>query len=223
MPTAVVHRRANRCQHGWVSHPVAMEVADINDALTLWRRLVSRAIGRPQPPAVAVDAFRRLHRGGAAGALDSALLLCTDRQWHTASAKVIAGIVDSGILDDDDQDWLADALLWHEQLHYRHPIWWIDTTFVEYSLDSPGPGRTIRIDPNTPTTAHRSVWPPLRAWAAGRDPQPTPCTSARRPRGRAVAASARCGRRGDRRRARSRRPRRRSGAHHAGRDAGLGT
>ena len=167
-PTAVVHRCAKCCQHGWVTHPEEMEIADITDALTLWRRLVSGTVGRPQPPAVAVDAFRRLHRGGEAGALDSALLLCTDRQWHTVSAKVIAGMVDSGILDDDDQDQLADTLLWNEQVHYRHPIWWIGTTFVEYSLDSPAPGRTIRVDPNTPTTAHRSVWPPLRTWAAGR-------------------------------------------------------
>ena len=80
---------------------------------------------------MAVDAFRRLHRGGEAGAFDSALLLCTDWQWRTVSAKVIAGIVDSGILDDDDQDRLADTLLWNEQVHYRHPIWWIGTTFVE--------------------------------------------------------------------------------------------
>ena len=145
-----------------------MEISDITDALSLWRRLVSGAIGRPLPPAVAVDAFRRLHRDGEPGAFDSALLLCTDWRWHPASAKVIAGIVDSGILDDDDQDRLADMLLWQEQVRYRHPFWWLGTTFVEYYLDSPAPGRTIRVDPNTPTTAHRYVWPPLRAWAAGR-------------------------------------------------------
>jgi hypothetical protein len=145
-----------------------MEIADITDALSLWRRLVSGAIGGAAQPDVAVDAFRRVHCGGEAGAFDSALLLCTDWRWRTVSAKVIAGIVDSGILDDADQDWLADTLLWHEQVHYRHPIWWIDTTFVELDLDSAGPGRTIRVNPNTPTTAHRSVWPPLRAWAAGR-------------------------------------------------------
>lgn len=145
-----------------------MEIADITDALTLRRRLVLAAVGRPQPPAVAVDAFRRLHRYGEPCAFDSALLLCTDWRWHTTSAKVIAGIVDSGILDDEDQDRLADTLLWHQQVHYRHPIWWIGTTYVEYSLDPLGPGRTIRVDPNTPTTSHRSVWPPLRAWAAGR-------------------------------------------------------
>ena len=162
MPTAVVHRRANGCQHGWVSHPVAMEVADIKDALTLWRRRSVPSAG-PQPQAVAVDAFRRLHRGGEAGALDSALLLCTDRQWHTASAKVIAGIVDSGILDDDDQDRLADTLLWNERVLCRHPIL-VDRHHLcrIFFLDSPAPGRTMRVDANTPTTAHRSVWPPLR-------------------------------------------------------------
>jgi hypothetical protein len=145
-----------------------MEISDITDALSLWRRLVSGAIGRPLPPGVAVDAFRRLHRDGEPGAFDSALLLCTDWRWHRVSAKVIAGVVDSGILDDDDQDRLADVLLWDEQVRYRHPFWWLGTTFDEYYLDSPRPGRTIRVDPNTPTIAHRNVWPPLRAWAAGR-------------------------------------------------------
>ena len=83
-------------------------------------------------------------------------------------SNIALGVVDSGILDDEDQDRLADALLWHEQVRYRHPFWWLGTTFVEYDLDSPSPGRTIQLDPNTPTIAHRQVWPPLRTWAAGR-------------------------------------------------------
>jgi hypothetical protein len=151
-----------------VDHPVLMEISDITNALSLWRRLVSCAIDRPLLPAVAVDAFRRLHRDGEPGAFDSALLLCTDRRWYSVSANVIAGIADSGILDDDDQDRLADVLLWQERVQYRHPFWWLDTTLDEYHLDSPGPVRTIRVGPNTPTIAHRSVWPPLRTWAAGR-------------------------------------------------------
>jgi hypothetical protein len=141
-----------------MNHPVPTEICDATDALSLWQRLVSSAIGRPLPPAVAVDAFRGLHRSGEPGALDSALLLCTDWRWHGVSANVIAGIVDSGILGDHDQDRLADLLLWHEQVHYRHPIWWLGTTFVEYGLDSPGPGRTIRVNPNTPSTTRRLVW-----------------------------------------------------------------
>lgn len=151
-----------------MDHPVPMDISDITDALSLWRRLVSGTFGRPLPPAVAVDAFRLLHRGGEPGAFDSALLLCTDWRWRRVSAQVIAGIADSGILDNDDQDRLADTLLWQERVHYRHPIGWIATSFVEYDLDSPVPGRRIRVDPNTPSTADRNVWPPLRNWAAGR-------------------------------------------------------
>jgi hypothetical protein len=151
-----------------VNHPVSTEISDITDALSLWRRLVSGAIDRPLPLAVAIDAFRRLHGGDEPGAFDSALLLCTDRRWERVSGKVIAGIVDSGILDDDDQDRLADVLLWQDQVRYRHPFWWLGTTLVGCYLDATGPDRTVRLAPNTPTTAHRQVWPPLRTWAAGR-------------------------------------------------------
>jgi hypothetical protein len=150
-----------------VDHPEATEIAGITEALNLWRLLVTGAIGS-EPPAIAVDTFRRLHGAGEPGAVDSALLLCTDWRWQTVSAKVIAGITESGLLGDDDQDRLADLLLWQQQVRYQYPAWWHGTTFVEYDLDAAGPGRTIRLDPNTPTTAHRNVWPPLRSWAAGR-------------------------------------------------------
>jgi hypothetical protein len=167
-PMTVLRPGSQRCQDGLVRCPPPTDIDGVTDALSLWRLLVAGAVGRPLPPTVAVDTFRRVHRSGEPGALDSALLLCTDWRWHPVSAKVIAGVVDSGILDDEDQDRLADALLWHEQVQYRHPVWWLGSTFVEYELDSPSPGRTIHIDPNTPTTAHRSVWPPPRTWAAGR-------------------------------------------------------
>lgn len=98
------------------------EISDITDALGLWRRLVSGAVGRPLPSAVAVDAFRRVHRGGESGAFDSALLLCTDWRWRRVSAPVLAGILESGLLDDDGQDRLADTLLWQERVRYRHPF-----------------------------------------------------------------------------------------------------
>lgn len=148
--------------------PDVTEMSDTTDALSLWRLLVRGAVARGLRPAVAVDAFRRLHRDGEPGALDSALLLCTDWRWRSVSAKVIAGITDSGFLGDDDQDRLADLLLWQEQVRYQHPLWWTGNSFIEFELGSPEPGRTTRLDPNTPVTAHRSVWPPLRAWAAGR-------------------------------------------------------
>lgn len=166
LPTpATVAHRAWCCQDGWVDHLESTEISDVTDALGLWRRLVSGAVGRALPPAVAVDTFRRIHRGGESGAFDSALLLCTDWRWRRVSAQVLAGILELGILDDDDQDRLADTLLWQQRVRYRHPIWWIGTSFIEYHLGAPEAGRRIRVDPNTPATADRSVWPPLRTWA----------------------------------------------------------
>ncbi len=85
-----------------MEHPESTEISDITDALGLWRRLVSSAVSRPLPPAVAVDAFQRLHGGGESDAFDSALLLCTDWRWRRVSAQVIAGILEKGILDDGD-------------------------------------------------------------------------------------------------------------------------
>lgn len=151
-----------------MEHPESAEIAALSDPLSLWRLLVTDTLGPKLPPSVAVDTFRRLHSNGAAGAFDSAVLLCTDRRWRNVSAKVIAGIVDSGVLDDGDQDRLANTLLSQQQLDYQHPLWWIGNTFVEFDLDSPGRSRPVRIDPNTPTTARRHIWPPLRSWAAGR-------------------------------------------------------
>jgi hypothetical protein len=185
-----------------MNNPVSTEISEITDALSLWRMLVRGSAGRALLPAVAVDAFRRIHRDGAPGAFDSALLLSTDWRWYSVSANVIAGIVDSGILSDDDQDRLADELLWHQQVRYRHPLWWTGATFIEFELGSPGPGRT-------PGSEHPGDCAPLRvAAAAGLGGQPRPratsSVSRRRPRTRAVAAGARCGRGRDRRRARSR-------------------
>ena len=64
-------------------------------------------------------------------------------KWHTVSAKVIAGMVDSGILDDDDQDQLADTLLWNEQVHDaphlvdRHHLCRIFSRFSSTGPDDP--------------------------------------------------------------------------------------
>ena len=143
------------------------EVGDITDAPALWRLLVRITAAPELAPSVAVEAFRRHHSGGEEGAYDSALLLCTDWRWRRTSAKVLAGIVDSQILDITDQDRLADALLWRDKVPYTHPTGWFGTTFIEIDLDGPG-SRKVSVDPRTPMIAERHVWPPLRSWAATR-------------------------------------------------------
>ncbi len=145
------------------------DVAGVPDAPQLWRLLVGAPHVRALAPAVAVDTFRRLHDAGQPGPVDSALLLCTDWRWRPSSARVLAGIVAAGILDDAELDRLADELLWSDKVRYVHPLGWTGSSFIEFDLDAPRRApRTVHLDPSTPVTAERHVWPPLRSWTAER-------------------------------------------------------
>jgi hypothetical protein len=145
------------------------DVADAPDAQQLWRLLVTVTGGRELAPSVAIDTFRRLHDAGQPEPVDSALLLCTDRRWRRTSARVLAGIVATGILDDAQQDRLAEELLWADKVRYVHPLGWLGSTFIQFDLP-PVPRaprqRTVHADPSTPVNTERYVWPPLRSWAA---------------------------------------------------------
>jgi hypothetical protein len=147
------------------------DVADAPDAQQLWRLLVTTTGGREQAPSVAIDTFQRLHDAGQPEPVDSALLLCTDWRWRRTSARVLAGILASGVLDDEQQDRLADELLWPDKARYVYPLGWLGSTFIEIDLPSVSGAprqRTVHADPKTPVTAERYVWPPLRSWAAER-------------------------------------------------------
>lgn len=145
------------------------DVVGVPDAEQLWRLLVGAPHVRELEPAVAVDTFRRLHDAGQPGPVDSALLLCTDWRWRRSSARVLAGIVAAGILADAELDRLAEELLWSDKVRYVRPLGWTGSSFIEFDLDAPQRApRTVHLDPNTPVTAERHVWPPLRSWAAER-------------------------------------------------------
>jgi len=143
------------------------DVAEVPDARQLWRLLVTVPFGRELAPDVAVDTFRRLHDAGQPEPVDSALLLCTDWRWRRTSARVLGGIVATGLLDDAQQDRLAEELLWSDQVRYTHPVGWFGSTVIEIDLDT-GRQRNVRVDPRKPMTTERQVWPPLRTWAAER-------------------------------------------------------
>jgi hypothetical protein len=146
------------------------DVADVTEARQL-RRLLVTISDRELEPSVAIDTFRRLHDAGQPGQADSALLLCMDWRWRLTSARVLAGILATGILDEDQQDGLAQQLLWHDKVDYVHPLGWFGDTFIEVDLTS-APGaprrREVHADPNTQVISKRRLWPPLRSWAAGR-------------------------------------------------------
>lgn len=147
------------------------DVADVPDAQHLRRLLVTTTDGRELAPAVAIDTFQRLHDAGQQEPVESALLLCTDWRWRRTSARVLAGILATGILDDQQQDRLAHELLWPDKARYVHPLGWFGSTFIEFDLSPSRRAprqRKVHADPNTPVTSERHVWPPLRSWAAQR-------------------------------------------------------
>jgi hypothetical protein len=83
---------------------------------------------------VAVELFTIHHGDSPPGAVDTALLLCTDWRWRRTSATVLAGILAVEALGDDEQDALAQRLLWPDRVRYIHPTGWLGTTFVEIEL-----------------------------------------------------------------------------------------
>ncbi|UNX55556.1 hypothetical protein MF406_04655 [Georgenia sp. TF02-10] len=146
-------------------------MADARNAPQLWRLLVW-GNGSEHEPRIAVEAFRRLHGAGKPHPFDSALLLLTDWRWRRTSARVLAGVLESGLLEDAEQDLLADEFLWQDEVRYVHPSGWFGEAFIEHEMgpsdQTPAPPREIRIDPATPVTNRREVRPPLRTWAARR-------------------------------------------------------
>ena len=144
----------------------------------------------------AVTLLRWHHSEGQSGAVETALLLCTDWRWSRCTAKLINGITTSGILDEPGLDALAEALLWPDRAEYQYPIGWIGTKWIVIDLDVGGKddpegaeadadedgvedGVEIEIeiedgfvthtyDPQTPVRADRHIAPPLRRWAAAR-------------------------------------------------------
>ena len=139
----------------------------------------------------AVTLLRRHHSEGQSGAVETALLLCTDWRWSRCTAKLINRISTSGVLDEPGLDALADALLWPDRAEYQYPIGWIGTKWIVIDLDTGGKDDleggepadedgvedefeiedgfvTHTCDPQTLVRAARHIPPPLRRWAAAR-------------------------------------------------------
>ena len=123
--------------------------------------------GRSTRHQEAVELFVRHHREDPAGAVDSAVLLCTETRWHRCTAKLIAELCATGILDDEELDALADRLLWADRPSVRHPLSWFGLEWRELDLASGaivgrGTDRDRLVDHQ-----RSPAEPPLLRWAAG--------------------------------------------------------
>lgn len=140
----------------------AASVADLH------RLLVRRAVsGRSTRHQEAVELFVLHHREDSAGAVDTAVLLCTEWRWHRCTAKLIAGICAAGIFDDDGLDALAGRLLWADPPSVRHPLSWLGLEWLEID---PSSGEVVGrgVDRDRLVDHQRSpAEPPLLRWAAG--------------------------------------------------------
>ncbi|MGH8961072.1 MAG: hypothetical protein ACRDWT_07665 [Jatrophihabitantaceae bacterium] len=148
------------------------ELQEAEDAEQLRRLLITRPGGGHLAASTAVELFAAYHGDGlGAGAVDTALLLCTDWRWRRFSGKVLVGILAVEAMDADELDELAQRLLWPDRVIYTHPAGWFGTKFIQIDITdrSRRPAkRTFYVDPNTPMQSPRSVWPPLRRWSAVR-------------------------------------------------------
>jgi len=76
------------------------------------------------------------HSDDPGGAVDTAVLLCTEWRWNRCTAKLIVGICATGILDDLALDELADRLLWPDRPRVRHPLSWLGLDWTALDLSS---------------------------------------------------------------------------------------
>lgn len=95
-----------------------------------------------------------------------ALLLCTCGRWDRVTAKVIAGIEESGVLTGPDLDDLAESLI-SDKVTVVFPSVWISERWVEYD-SAGGPSRTVTVSDTETVQQERRVEPPLRRWGASR-------------------------------------------------------
>jgi hypothetical protein len=92
--------------------------------------------------------FMRFHRNDSTDADMTAALLCTDYRWRNAAHHLIVRLTDSGVLDSEQLDDLAD---------------WFSGEAFEISADTSCGHR------DRSSTVRRPIWPPLRRWAAEHD------------------------------------------------------
>lgn len=137
----------------------------------LWKVLTLRDGLTGAHPFEALGLFRRHHDNGESGAVTTALLLCTASRWGRDTARLIAGLVDTAVLVDEDLDELASTFLWSDRFRFEYPAWWIGSEWISIDLEGPAGPVSIplgRVDPDSTVASERDIVPPLRRWAAAR-------------------------------------------------------
>lgn len=148
--------------------PELAELSRAEDTDELCRRLLQPACGLRGSSrcAEAVDLLAGVHGSGTLPASLVALLLCTCRRWQRVTAKLIAGLEASGLLNGAELDELAEWLLGDEVV-VEYPLTWVSSEWLEID-PSDGTTRAVTVDEDLITRSQRRSEPPLRRWGASR-------------------------------------------------------
>ncbi|MGH8300181.1 MAG: hypothetical protein ACRET5_01790 [Steroidobacteraceae bacterium] len=142
------------------------ELAGVPDADELCRLLLGNRGGwrRSTRHAEAIELLTRVRDTGKLPFSLAVILVCTCRRWDRVTAKLIASIQDSGLLDDAELDELAEAFLAHDHV-ISYPLAWACPQWLQVDLHD-ATGRIYTVTENTPAQHHVRPEPPLRRWAA---------------------------------------------------------
>jgi hypothetical protein len=142
------------------------ELVSVNNADELCRLLIGNpgGWGRSTRHAEAVELLTRVHGTGELPFSLAVVLVFTCRRWNGVTAKLIAAIHDSGLLDDAELNELADAFIAHDHA-ISYPLAWASPRRLEIDLHD-GTGRTHTGTEDTPAEHRVRPEPPLRRWAA---------------------------------------------------------
>ncbi len=138
------------------------------DADELCRRLLASPWGWGSSTShmEAVELLAKLHCTSELPASFVALMACTCQRWDRVTARLIAAVQDSALLDDAELDELAESFLSHEHV-ISYLLAWISPQWLQVALDA-GNGRTCTVDDDTLAQHRPSFEPPLPRWAAQR-------------------------------------------------------
>jgi hypothetical protein len=152
----------------WDDQAPLDELAALEDAEELCRRLLAAPSGWGSSTRhmEAVELLAKVHGTSELPASFVALMVCTCRRWDRVTARLIAAVEDSALLDDAELDELAESFLSHEHV-ISYPLAWVSPQWLDVELDG-GNGRTYTVDDDTLARHHPSLEPPLRRWAARR-------------------------------------------------------
>jgi hypothetical protein len=144
------------------------ELLALEDAEELCRRLLATpgGWGRSTHHQEAVELLVSVSETSELPPVFVALMVCTCQRWDRVTARLIAAVEQSGLLDNADLDELAESLLSHEHL-IAYPLAWVSPEWLEIELDDDN-GHTHTVSEDTLAHHRPRVEPPLRRWAARR-------------------------------------------------------